>query len=102
MKELWCVCVFVRACMCVRVCDSCDMTCFCVQHQDRSLFRGCVLMTPHPLPPCRCYTDNRISVRFEYEWRNEQGQWFRWAGECLAPPFPRAGPVYTRRSRACI
>ncbi len=23
------------------------------------------------------FTDNRISVRFEYEWHNEQGQWFR-------------------------
>ncbi|MDA0339920.1 MAG: nuclear transport factor 2 family protein [Proteobacteria bacterium] len=26
------------------------------------------------------YTDNRISVRFEYEWRNEQGRWFRTHG----------------------
>lgn len=24
-----------------------------------------------------CFTDNRISVRFEYEWHNETGQWFR-------------------------
>lgn len=24
-----------------------------------------------------CYTENRIGVRFEYEWRNEQGEWFR-------------------------
>jgi nuclear transport factor 2 (NTF2) superfamily protein len=23
------------------------------------------------------YTDNRISVRFEYEWHNADGQWFR-------------------------
>lgn len=23
------------------------------------------------------YTDNRIAVRFEYEYRNEAGQWFR-------------------------
>ncbi len=23
------------------------------------------------------YTDNRIAVRFEYEYRNEQNQWFR-------------------------
>lgn len=23
------------------------------------------------------YTDNRIAVRFEYEYRNESGQWFR-------------------------
>ncbi|MCA9253315.1 MAG: nuclear transport factor 2 family protein [Phycisphaerae bacterium] len=23
------------------------------------------------------FTDNRISVRFEYEWRDESGQWFR-------------------------
>ena len=23
------------------------------------------------------FTDNRISVRFEYEWRHECGQWFR-------------------------
>ncbi len=23
------------------------------------------------------YTDNRIAVRFEYEYRNKQGQWFR-------------------------
>ncbi len=23
------------------------------------------------------YTDNRIAVRFEYEWRNDSGQWFR-------------------------
>ena len=26
------------------------------------------------------YTDNRISVRFEYEWRNEQDQWYRTHG----------------------
>ena len=26
------------------------------------------------------FTDNRISVRFEYEWRNAQGQWFRTHG----------------------
>ena len=24
-----------------------------------------------------CFSDNRISVRFEYEWHNETGQWFR-------------------------
>ena len=24
-----------------------------------------------------CYTGNRISVRFEYEWRDASGQWFR-------------------------
>ncbi|NQX43293.1 hypothetical protein SAMN05421820_11657 [Pedobacter steynii] len=23
------------------------------------------------------YTDNRIAVRFEYEWQDKQGQWFR-------------------------
>lgn len=23
------------------------------------------------------YTDNRIAVRFEYEWHNDAGQWFR-------------------------
>ena len=23
------------------------------------------------------FTDNRIAVRFEYEWHNDQGQWFR-------------------------
>lgn len=23
------------------------------------------------------YTDNKIAVRFEYEWRNNNGQWFR-------------------------
>ncbi len=26
------------------------------------------------------YTDNRISVRFEYEWHNDAGQWFRTHG----------------------
>lgn len=26
------------------------------------------------------YNDNRISVRFEYEWRDEDGQWFRTHG----------------------
>jgi uncharacterized protein len=24
-----------------------------------------------------CYTENRIGVRFEYEWHNEKGEWFR-------------------------
>jgi uncharacterized protein len=24
-----------------------------------------------------CYTDNKIAVRFEYEWHNETGSWFR-------------------------
>jgi len=27
-----------------------------------------------------CYTDNRISVRFEYEWRDIAGQWYRTHG----------------------
>jgi nuclear transport factor 2 (NTF2) superfamily protein len=27
-----------------------------------------------------CYTENRISVRFEYEWRDATGQWFRTHG----------------------
>ncbi len=26
------------------------------------------------------YTDNRISVRFEYEWHDEAGQWYRTHG----------------------
>ena len=26
------------------------------------------------------YTDNRISVRFEYEWRDSAGQWYRTHG----------------------
>lgn len=26
------------------------------------------------------FTDNRISVRFEYEWHDEDGQWFRTHG----------------------
>ena len=26
------------------------------------------------------WTDNRISVRFEYEWRDESGSWFRTHG----------------------
>jgi len=26
------------------------------------------------------YTDNRISIRFEYEWHDETGQWFRTHG----------------------
>ncbi len=26
------------------------------------------------------YTDNRISVRFEYEWHDDQGQWYRTHG----------------------
>lgn len=27
-----------------------------------------------------CYTDHRISVRFEYEWHDTQGQWYRTHG----------------------
>ncbi len=27
-----------------------------------------------------CFTDNRISVRFEYEWHDDGGQWFRTHG----------------------
>ena len=27
-----------------------------------------------------CYQENRISVRFEYEWHDETGQWFRTHG----------------------
>ena len=27
-----------------------------------------------------CYTDNRISVRFEYEWRDAGDQWYRTHG----------------------
>jgi len=29
------------------------------------------------------YTDNHIAVRFEYEWRNEAGEWFRTHGNEL-------------------
>ena len=29
------------------------------------------------------FTDNHIAVRFEYEWRNESGQWFRTHGNEL-------------------
>ena len=29
------------------------------------------------------FTDNHIAVRFEYEWRNESGQWFRSYGNEL-------------------
>lgn len=27
-----------------------------------------------------CFTENRISVRFEYEWHDAQGQWYRTHG----------------------
>jgi uncharacterized protein len=27
-----------------------------------------------------CFTDNRISVRFEYEWHDDGGQWYRTHG----------------------
>jgi len=27
-----------------------------------------------------CFTDNRISVRFEYEWHDDQGHWYRTHG----------------------
>jgi uncharacterized protein len=27
-----------------------------------------------------CFTDNRISVRFEYEWHDDRGQWYRTHG----------------------
>ena len=27
-----------------------------------------------------CFIDNRIAVRFEYEWRNESSNWFRACG----------------------
>jgi nuclear transport factor 2 (NTF2) superfamily protein len=27
-----------------------------------------------------CFTDNRISVRFEYEWHDREGQWYRTHG----------------------
>jgi nuclear transport factor 2 (NTF2) superfamily protein len=27
-----------------------------------------------------CFTGNRISVRFEYEWRDSTGQWYRTHG----------------------
>ncbi len=27
-----------------------------------------------------CYTGNRISVRFEYEWHDDRGQWYRTHG----------------------
>lgn len=30
-----------------------------------------------------CYTDNRIAVRFEYEWHDEAGQWYRTHGNEL-------------------
>jgi len=29
------------------------------------------------------YTDNRISVRFEYEWHDDKGQWYRTHGNEL-------------------
>ena len=27
-----------------------------------------------------CFEGNRIAVRFQYEWHNEEGQWFRAEG----------------------
>ena len=27
-----------------------------------------------------CFTDNRIAVRFEYEWHDDSGQWYRACG----------------------
>jgi len=27
-----------------------------------------------------CFTDNRISVRFEYEWHDREGRWYRTHG----------------------
>ena len=33
-----------------------------------------------------CFSGNRIAVRFQYEWHNDEGQWFRAEGnevKCL-------------------
>lgn len=34
----------------------------------------------HLMKELWCYNDNRISVRFEYEWRDANGQWHRTHG----------------------
>jgi len=45
------------------------------------------------------FTDNRIAVRFEYEWRDDSGQWYRSYGN-ENWEFDEAG--YMRRRFACI
>lgn len=35
----------------------------------------------------RCYTENKIAVRFEYEWHDEDGQWYRTHGNEVAKQF---------------
>ena len=37
----------------------------------------------HLMKELWCFTKNRISVRFEYEWHNQSGQWFRSYGNEL-------------------
>lgn len=32
-----------------------------------------------------CYEGNRIAVRFQYEWHDEQGQWYRSEGNEVSP-----------------
>jgi hypothetical protein len=34
----------------------------------------------HLMKELWCFTGNRISVRFEYEWHNAEGQWYRTHG----------------------
>ena len=44
-----------------------------------------------------CFTDNRIAVRFEYEWHDDSGQWYRACGNEMWE-FDEHGLMKTRHA----
>ena len=55
---------------------------FCGREAIRALLRRKLAreLDYHLMKELWAWTDNRISVRFEYEWRDENGSWFRTHG----------------------
>jgi len=60
------------------------LTCFghCTRSQLENFTSACLHRLEKTL---WCYEGNRIAVRFQYEWHDEQGQWYRSEGNEVSP-----------------
>ena len=63
---------------------------FLVQQQSKySVLHPKICSTTELVASCRCYSGNRIAVRFEYEYHDDTGKWFRAHGNEVCPPSPQ-------------
>lgn len=59
------------------------------QHCKCSFLYSIIYITTELVTSCRCYSGNRIAVRFEYEYHDDTGKWFRAHGNEVRPPIPQ-------------